>query len=153
MKAIVSRLAAAGVRFEPIAEATWVPIAEGKFGRRLPESFRSLVTVYAFPEFDVGGISVFSNLNDGSPLDITVAPFADPFMSAWLISRGYLQFGRPDTGSYDPVCFDFSSGKNDPPVVVLDHEDILLERRKIAVQPLAESFLELMEAGLHGKAP
>jgi hypothetical protein len=43
------------------------------------------------------------------------------------------------------VCFDFSAAKADPPVVVLDHEDILLGRRKVRVPELAESFLRLVE--------
>jgi hypothetical protein len=147
LKTIVSRLAAAGVPLNALSEAPWVQIAEERFGRRLPDSFRCLVTGYAFPEFEVGGVSIFSNLNDGSSSDITVAPFADPFVSAWLLSRGYIQFGRLDTGSYDPVCFDCSTGRTDPLVIVLDHEDILLERRKVEVRQLAESFLRLVEGG------
>jgi hypothetical protein len=80
-------------------------------------------------------------------MDITVAPFADPFLSRWLISRGYVQFGRPDTANYDPVCFDFSENEKEPPVVVLDHEDILLERKKVRVCKVADSFLDLVKEG------
>lgn len=26
----------------------------------------------------------------------------------WLVDHGYVQIGRPATGSHDPVCFDYS---------------------------------------------
>jgi hypothetical protein len=152
IKVIVAKLEAIGEPFDAIQSAHWIPVVETRFGHRLPASFRYLVTGYAFPEFEIGGVTVFSNLNDGSPMDITVAPFADPFMSPWLISRGYVQFGRRDAVNYDPVCFDFSGAKSEPPVVVLDHEDILLERRKVRVQQVSESLIQLVEAALHNKA-
>lgn len=149
IKAAVARLAANGHPFEALESADWVAAVEEKLGRALPPSFRCLVTGFAFPEFDIGGVTLFANLNDGAPEDVTVAPFADPFMSQWLISRGYVQFGRPDTANYDPVCFDFSEKQKEPPVVVLDHEDILLERHKVRVRRLADSFLDLIQAGAH----
>jgi len=101
--------------------------------------------MFTFPEFEVGGVSIFSNLNDGASSDITLAPFADRIISSWLIAHGFIQFGRPDTGSYDPVCFDSSKNKKEPPVVVLDHEDILMEHCKVRTRPVAGSFLELLE--------
>ncbi len=119
-------------------------------GLPVPVAFRSLVTQFAFPEFEIGGVTVFSNLNDGSATDITLAPFADPVLARWLIDHRLIQFGRPNTGSYDPVCFD-SSEKKEPAVVLVDHEDILLGRKKVRVRRLAESFLELAEAALHNK--
>lgn len=145
IKAIVTRLEATGEPFDALESADWIATVEEKLGRRLPDLFRCLVTGFAFPEFDIGGVTIFSNLNDGSPMDITVAPFADRFMSPWLRSRGYVQFGRLDTGNYDPVCFDCSARPKEPPVVVLDHEDILLERKKVRIRKLADSFLDLVE--------
>lgn len=145
IKAIVARLEATGEPFDVVESADWIVTVEEKLGRRLPDSFRCLVTGFAFPEFDIGGVTIFSNLNDGSPTDITVAPFADRFMSPWLRSRGYVQFGKLDTGTYDPVCFDCSARPKEPPVVVLDHEDILLERKNVRVRKLADSFLDLVE--------
>jgi SMI1/KNR4 family protein SUKH-1 len=151
IRGLVARLKATGEPFELIDDAPWVPLVESRLGRKLPPSFRALLLNYSFPEFEIGGVTVFSNLNDGSPMDITIAPFADRHMSPWLVGRGYVQFGRPDTRSYDPVCFDFSSTKDEPPVVVLDHEDILLERRKVRVRQMAPSFIDLIEAGLQSK--
>jgi hypothetical protein len=149
IEALVAKLEARGEPFEPLEKADWIAEVEEKFGRPLPPSFRCLVTGFAFPEFDIGGVMLFANLHDGSPMDVTVAPFADRFLSQWLISHGYVQFGRPDTANYDPVCFDFSAKQKEPPVVVLDHEDILLERKKVRVRKLAESFLDLMQGGVH----
>jgi len=151
IKAVVARLEEVGEPFDVIDGADWIEAVEAGFGRRLPAAFRCLVNCYAFSEFEIGEVTVFSNLKDGSATDITVAPFADPFMSSWLISRGYIQFGRR-TASYDPVCFDLSEAKKkEPPVVVFDHEDILLERRRTRPQLLAVSFLQLAEAALHNK--
>lgn len=153
IKAVVARLESVGEQFDAIGSADWIAAVESKFGRRLPASFRCLVTHCAFPEFEIGGVTVFSNLNDGSPMDITVGPFADPFMSSWLMSRGYIQFGRRGAASYHPVCLDLSDAKKEPPVVVFGHEDILLERRKVRVERLAESFLQFVEQALHNRAP
>lgn len=148
IKAVVARLEAAGQPFEVIDRADRIEVLEAKFGRRLPESFRCLVGGYAFPEIEIGGVTVFSNLDDGSPMDITVGPFRDPFMLSWLTTRGYIQFGRRDEVNYDPVCFDLTNAKKEPPVVVFDHEDILLERKKVRRERLADSFLQLVEAAL-----
>ena len=151
--AIVDRLRAAGQPFDALVKPPfWVEAIEAKFGRRLPAAYRCLLSGYGFPEFEINGVMIFANLNDSSPMDITVAPFADRVMSAWLLGRGYVQFGRPASGSYDPVCFDFNFDVKEQPVVVLDHEDILLERRKVRAEKLADSFLDLLEAGLHKTA-
>ena len=146
MKTVVTRLEAAGHPFDAIDGSDRSVALEAKFGRRLPPSFRCLIAGYAFPQFEAGGVTVFSNLNDGSPLDITVAPFADPFMFSWLANRACIQFGRRDAVNYDPVCFDLTEAKQEPPVVIFDHEDILLERSKVRPERLANSFLQLLEA-------
>ena len=148
IKTVVTRLEVVGHPFDVIDGSDRCVALEARFGRRFPPSFRHLIAGYAFPEFEIGGVTVFSNLNDGSPLDITVAPFADPFMFSWLTSRAYIQFGRRDTVNYDPVCFDFSEAKRESPVVIFDHEDILLERRKVQRERLANSFLQLVEAAV-----
>ncbi len=51
----------------------------------------------------------------------------DAIMWPFLLERGFLPFANPAGGSYDPVCFDFrdSSRKREPPVVRIDHEEIL----------------------------
>lgn len=79
IRAVVARLEAAGHPFDVIDGSDRVVAVEAKFGRRLPASFRCLIAGYAFPEFDIGGITVFSNLNDGSPMDVPVGPFCRSF--------------------------------------------------------------------------
>lgn len=148
IKALVAKLDAAGHPFDVIDGSDRIVALETKFGRRLPASFRSLIASYSFPELEIGGVTVFSNLNDGSTMDIAVGPFADPFMFSWLTSRAYIQFGRRDEVNYDPVCFDLSEAKQEPSVVIFDHEDILLERRKGRPKLLADSFLQLAETAL-----
>ena len=148
LKTIVAALEAKGNPFEA-AEVPWLTKLEENFGHKFPVSFRELIANFKFPEFDLSGVTVFSNLNDGSDSDITVAPFADRFMSSWLKSHHFIQFGRPSTGSYDPVCFDLAKGTHNATVVVLEHEDILLERKSVHVEQLAPSFLALVNAELH----
>ena len=94
---------------------------------------------------------MFSNLNDGSHSDITVAPFADGVIFSWLKNHRFVQFGRRDTGSYDPLCFDVSKRERDPVVVVLNHEDILLQRKFVHLEQIAPSFIDLVNAELHNK--
>ena len=150
VKMIVVALEAKGNRFEA-AEVTWLAKLEESFGHTLPATFRELVAHFNFPEFVVSGITVFSNLNNGSHSDITVAPFADGVIFSWLKSHRFVQFGRLDTGSYDPVCFDLSERKRDPVVVVLNHEDILLQRKFVRLDQIALSFIDLVNAELHNK--
>jgi hypothetical protein len=68
-----------------------------------------------------------------------------------LKSHRFVQFGRRDTGSYDPVCFDVSERKRDPVVVVVNHEDILLQRKFVRLEQIALSFIDLVNAELHNK--
>ena len=150
VKTIVAALEAKGNRFEA-DEVAWLAELEESFGHKLPAIFRELVGHFNFPEFVVSGVAVFSNLNDGSYSDITVAPFADGALFSWLKSHRFVQFGRRDTGSYDPVCFDLSERERDPVVVVLNHEDILLQRKFVHLDQIALSFIDLVNAELHNK--
>jgi hypothetical protein len=150
MKSIVAALEERGNPFEA-AEISWLVKLEENFGHPLPPMFRELISNFIFPEFDLAEVTLFSNLNDESDSDITVAPFADAFMSPWLRSHRFLQFGRPNTGSYDPVCFDLTAQSHDPPVIVLYHEDILMERKYVYTEQIAPSFMALVDAELHNK--
>jgi hypothetical protein len=78
VRELVARLEATGEPFEPISDAPWVAGIENRLGRKLPPSFRALVLNYSFPEFEIGGVTVFSNLDDVSPMDITIAPLCRP---------------------------------------------------------------------------
>jgi len=143
---VIQRLRVLGVDLEALDKAPWIPEVEKRFKRELPPLYRSLVLRFGFLTCEVGEVELFSSLGVGDPEDITVAPFADPYLSPWLIEHGYIQFGRPATGSYDPVCFDYSVRLRapEPAVVALDHEDILLERPTVRKRVLAENFLTLV---------
>jgi hypothetical protein len=62
------------------------------------------------------------------------------------LPAGYIQFGRGPDVNYDPVCFDTrrDPGSRDAPIVQLDHEDILCNRRLRVVAELARSFRALV---------
>jgi hypothetical protein len=145
IRSAISTLEIRGCTFVAADSISWIDTVEHRFGLSLPPVFRFLLTHFMFEEFDIGGVTIFANLGDGSPMDITAAPFADRYMSPWLISRGFVQIGRPDTGSYDPVCLAVCGSTTDPEIVRFDHEDILQERTKVTVERLAASFLELLE--------
>ena len=47
--------------FRRLESAPWIDALETKLPRRLPASFRSLVTRYVFPRFEAGGLHFFAN--------------------------------------------------------------------------------------------
>lgn len=142
----LERLRQLGTVVEFVTDAAWVPELERRFKRSLPPLYRSLLLRFCFASCEVGEVELFGNLGSTDERDIMVAPFSDPFLSTWLIDRGYIQFGRPATGSYDPVCFDYSVKLrgSEPTIVSLNHEDILLERKKVGKRTVAASFGALL---------
>jgi hypothetical protein len=143
---VVEHMRELGIEVEVLTEAPWIPDLELRFKRQLPPLYRSLLQHFGFLACDVGEVELFGNLGVTDRDDITVAPFSDPYLSPWLIDHGYIQFGRPSTGSYDPVCFDYSVAlrSTEPTIVSVDHEDILLERKKVQKRAVAESFAALV---------
>ena len=145
---IARRLIDTGFGLRPIKNAPWVESIEKRLGYSYPRSFRSFVTRYSFPYLEFEEVKLFSNLGDRSEYDLTTAPFRDHYLGPWLIERRLVYIGHPYLGDYDPICLDLEAGKpgGEPPVVRLDHEDILLERRKVAKATVASTFLALLEA-------
>ena len=139
----VERLRARGFEFRPIEIAPWFSSVEEAYPKRLPVAIRSLYTRYAFPAIETDGMEWFSNLGDFSEGDMSSIHRRDLFLSPWLVAHGYFHFAWPGPG--DPICADLSRGKNDPIIVRLDHEDILLQRKKVRVTDLAPSFSSLLE--------
>lgn len=138
--------------FRRIENAPWIIALEAKLPQRFPVSFRSLVTRYSFSTFDVGGLSFFSNLGDGSDEELSVAIFKDRIIAKATLKAGFIQFARPVSGSYDPVCFDTNrkSRNREFPIVRLDHEEILCRDRIHIVEILADSFFRYA-AGIAGR--
>ncbi|HUO03916.1 MAG TPA: SMI1/KNR4 family protein [Candidatus Binataceae bacterium] len=129
----------------------WVATFEERVGFSLPRPFRSLISRYRFAEFTVGPISFFANTGVNLDGELSRAVFADKGIWPFLLKIGYIQFGRPAGGSYDPVCFDTTRGKNgDAPIVRIDHEGALIRNRLSVVENIAPSFAGFMESAFSG---
>lgn len=114
---------------------------------RFPKTYRSLVLRYRYQALEFEHGELFGNVGDGSEQDISYRMYCDPTLSSWLIERGFLHFGRPYLGDYDPICFDTRAGITlDAPVLKFDHEDILLGRDKVHREALAPGFFEFLES-------
>ena len=114
-------------------------------GRRLPGSFRHLVTHYAFRPFEWGPISFFGNSETYELSSLHIAAMRDE--AIWAITRGagFVSFGRPEPANYDPICFAPSTSDRESPIVQLDHEVILIDRRIKIVREIAPSFVVMAE--------
>ena len=137
-----------GISVAPLDAAPWVERFEHKLPARLPASFRSLVTRYAFPAFDVGALALFPSDGRGGREELASAVFRDKVMVEVTHGAGYIQFARPADGSYDPVCFDTNgrARNREFPVVRLDHEAILMNSRIVVRDRVAKSFLAFIQS-------
>jgi hypothetical protein len=131
-----------GTIFRGIDSAPWVEPLQQRLPRRFPVSFGSLVTRYAFPAFDAGGITFFANTGDQLLDELAVAIFNDPNIAHVTHAAGFIQFARPESGSYDPICFDArrSANNREYPIVRLNHEDILCRNEIGSPTNVAGSF-------------
>lgn len=132
----------AGKDFRRVEHAPWIDAVETKLPRRLPASFRSLVTRYVFPPFMVGGLDFFANRGAESHDEFSVAIFQDRLIADATLKSGYIQFARPEGGGYDPICFNSNHSTNNRefPIVQIDHEDILCRDRVREVATISKSF-------------
>lgn len=130
------------VPFQSVPTAPWFETLEASLPRQLSASFKSLFSHFIFPAFALGPIVLFGNTGTHQYWDLTVASKHDPGLANPLSQQGYLQIGRPATGSYDPVCFAFRSDgkKRGIPLVWLDHESLLNHQRVVLVKEIAPSF-------------
>lgn len=149
----VARVDPPGNLFRRVDSAPWVEALEAKLPKRFPVSFRSLVTRYTFPPFAAGGLSFFSNTGVDSSEDLSAAIFNDRIIAGVALKAGYIQFARPESGSYDPVCFDArrAVSNREFPIVRLDHEEILCRDRIHVSERVADSFYRFA-AGILGRA-
>jgi len=136
-------------RFVLAQPATWLDSFEHGLPFRLPPSYRSLLVRYRFPAIERKGVTLFGNLDGSAPTDFVVASIRDPVLSSVTRRSGFLQIGRPASGSYDPICFDLRSRSKtgEAAVVRLDHEEILTADSIRIIATVADSFLELLESG------
>lgn len=101
---------------------------------------------YRFGPFQVSGIEFFGNRGDDDPDDLVIASLSDPVLVRVCHERGIVQVARPDTGAYDPVCFDMRRRSKDGEarLVRLDHEEILVHERVHVLRECASSFREVI---------
>lgn len=111
---------------------------EKKLQHRFPKSFRSLLYRYTFPPFDVLGVVLFGWNGNSKHLqdNLLLSIFADAHLSQVLLTNGYIQIGRPDTGNYDAICFD----TNKYSIVRIEHENVLIHDRIVITDSIAPSF-------------
>lgn len=110
--------------FRHIDSAPWIESLEKLLPKRFPLSYCSLISRYAFPAFDAGGIHFFANTGDQSLDELSVEIFEDPNIAQVTHANCLIQFARPEGGSYDPICFDArrSANNREYPIVRLNHE-------------------------------
>lgn len=132
--------------FGKVETAPWVDVLESKLPRRLPASYRNLVTRYAFGSFDAAELMFLGNTGHDLEDDLTISIFHDPIMSRVTLANGYIQFARPTTGSYDPICFNTTkpASNREFAIVQLDHEQILINERIKVVEKVSDSFFNFI---------
>jgi hypothetical protein len=112
----------------------------------LPVLFEDLLLRWRWAPVDVGAVQLLAN-----PVGVDLSGFVsqvlnDRGLAEVLLPAGYIQFGRPGGGGYDPVCFDIARGRttDDARVVQIDHEAILCHHRLRVVRELYPSFRHLI---------
>lgn len=144
--AYASKLQARGVIIRRDDNTLRLQDLEAKLPKRLPQSFESLLSRYSFQSFDASGISFFG-WGPGSTEFPAVASPPKGSLSELLLPAGYFQIGRPDTGSFDAICFDMSTRKQNREyrIVLADHEEILRNMRVKIRSELWPSFYKFLE--------
>ena len=88
---------------------------------------------------------MFSNCGSELFYELSERTFKDKGLFPTLHKNGFLQFGLPYEGNYDPVCFDMKRrNQGDAPIVQLDHEEILQWSRIQVVEEIAPSLEQFM---------
>jgi len=151
-----SKLSAAGVPITTANSAAALEAFEAKLGKRLPQSFESLLSRYSFSTFDVSDIELFgwnSDWKSGEYFSSATGPKES--LAEILLPAGFLQFGRPATGDFDAICFDMkvSAQNREHRIVRLDHEEILCKRRVKVVGQIAPSFRTFIDRVLSSEEP
>jgi hypothetical protein len=122
----------------------WIDPFEQKVAKRLPSSYRSFISRYAFPAFQLGPIFFFGNTGDDFKWELSKRIFKDEFMSSRLLQSWYLQIGNPHKFNYDPICFDTKKGM-ECPIVQIDHEELLCNSRIKVIREIAPSFSKFVQ--------
>jgi hypothetical protein len=142
-------------KIAPSSRVDWIESLEARLPARLPRSFRSLANRYEYPAFSLGPILLFANTAEHVDYELRDEIWKDKGLSDILQQNGLLHFGRPATGSYDPICFQAGerTGSQEYEVVRVDHEEILCNSRIRITERIARSFFHFVEAQLKAGTP
>ena len=115
----------------------------------IPRSLGQLVRSYTFPCMEIGPILLFGNSGAASERELRTVLESETGWSPLLWSSGFLEIGKPATGSFDPVCLDTRRSRPDRehPVVSLDHEALFdgeLPRPSVVAPSFADLALSCM---------
>jgi hypothetical protein len=131
-------------RFEHIH---WIAAVEKKLPKPLPPSYRSLVTRYIFPAFEVPPLVLLGNTGHALYNEMSHVIFRGKVVSDALLGAGFVQFARPNSGDYDPICFDLNRRgiQGEFPIVQISYQQALLTMKPKVVGELAPSFATFVE--------
>jgi len=137
-------------RIVPSSGADWLPALEARLPVRFPLTFTALVSRYLFPAFGCGSIQFYGvgvTGPDAEFEELRLAMLQNPALDGFLCQHGLLPFARTEEGLYDRICFDFRNGSSsdEPPVVQIDHEEVLIHERIHLVRTLSPASHLLIE--------
>lgn len=122
----------------------WIDVLQSKLPFKLPPSYYSLVSRYAFPQFEYGSILLFANTGESVFYELAERVFSDKYLYPTLFANGLIEFGKAGHCAYDPICFDRKLGKMECPIVQIDHEEVLINERIKVIKEIAPSFIEFI---------
>ena len=130
-----------------VQSAYWLPAFERRLPFPIPAAFRHFLNTCEYLAFEAGGIAFFPN-TPREPDSLSHQVFSDPVVSRVTLSNAFLQIGRPDTGSYDPICLTVSRENPgaDNAIVLLDHEELLMNERIVVASQLFPSFQAFLDS-------
>ena len=147
LAAFVAAARDAGAFIERIERADWLADLRSQLPKPYPALFDAFLSSYCFVPFDFSGVTFFGNSGENDHDDLHNAVVRDQCIFDGTVPYGFLQFGRPEDGSYDPICFDLNHGnRDDAPIVRLDHEAILCDYSVSICSQIASSFREFTNA-------
>jgi len=126
---------------------SWITHLETKLPQPLPPSYRSLVSRYIFPAFEINSLILLANTGKTLYNEMSMTMAHDKVLSQVLLKNGYAQFARPHTGDSDPVCFDFNRRSIDGecPIVRINHRAIVSKSQVKVTAKVASSFIKFID--------
>ena len=131
----------------------WIKPLEARLPAALPPSYRSLVTRYLFPAFEISQVMLLANTGQTLYHEMSMAMTRDKVLSEVLLMNGYAHFARPSTGDSDPVCFDFNRRTQDGecPIVRISHHAIVSNSLVHVMEEIAPSFYDMVDEYLRAE--